>query len=262
MKLPTIQANKWMTRAAIGVAALAILVVGALIIRRIIDSSDTTPRVIYELPKTKNSEQRKELLKRITRIQMRPAPKAAEAPTADRNETESGQTRLESDPDETEGRVETFELEEWEEDELGEERNPYNKRYDDLISASTRIQSVLEQIERIDEEMERMEGEWKRVVRDPKNPTEDEERAIAEMKEEMGPMMEAREELNENLGSFVENVSSAVPSALRTESFGPYKQRLSFDYSEIRSALGAPPERYDAHLSDFFTSFEYWSVSK
>ena len=83
-----------------------------------------------------------------------------------------------------------------------------------------------------------------------------------ELKEEMGPMMEAREELNKNLGSFVEDVASAAPGALRTESHGAYKQRLTFDYSEIRSALGAPPERYDARLSEFFASFEYWSVSK
>ena len=75
-------------------------------------------------------------------------------------------------------------------------------------------------------------------------------------------MFEAREELNDNLGSFVEDVASAVPSALRTESHGPHKQRLSFDYSQIRSALGTAPERYDGNLSEFFASFEYWSVSK
>ena len=102
----------------------------------------------------------------------------------------------------------------------------------------------------------------KRNVRDPKNLTEEEKRTIAEAKEELGPMFEAREELNESLGSFVEDVASAVPGALRTQSYGAEKQRLSFDYGQIRSALGAPPERYNAQLSEFFTSFEYWSVSK
>ena len=262
MKLPTIQTNSLTTKAVIGVVVLAIVVVGVLIVRRITASSDETSRVIYELPKTKNSEQRKELLKRITRARARPAPKAAETSAADRNETESNQTRLESDADETEERFDISELEKWEEEEHEDGQSAYNRGYDDLISATTKIQSVLEQIARIDEEVERMFGEWKRNVRDPKNPTKQEERAIEEMKEGMQPMFEAREELNESLGSFVEDVASAFPGALRTESHGAHKQRVSFDYGQIRSALGAPPERHDAHLSDFFASFEYWSVSK
>ena len=262
MKLPTMQTNTWTARAAIGIVALAILVAGGRLVRRMIASSDDTPRVIYELPKTRNSEQRKEILRRITRVQARPAPKPAETSSSAPSETDSIQTRSVTDPDESEERVEASDFEDWEEDEQDEERRDYDKRYDDLIGATTKVQSVLEQIKRIDEEIDRMEREWKRNVRDPKNPTEEEERAIVELKEEMGPMMEAREELNKNLGSFVEDVASAAPGALRTESHGAYKQRLTFDYSEIRSALGAPPERYDARLSEFFASFEYWSVSK
>ena len=256
------QTNSWTTKAVIGVGVLSIFVGGALIVRRITASSDETPRVVYQLPKTRNSEQRKQLLERITRAQVRRVPKAATTKTNVRSEMETDQTRSAPEPDETEERFDAIEFEEWAEEEQYEELTAYDKIYDNLYSTTTRIQSVMKQIERIDEEVERVFGEWKRNVRDPKNLTEEEERTIAEAKEEMEPMFEAREELNESLGSFVEDVASAVPSALRTQSYGAEKQRLSFDYGQIRSALGAPPEQYNTQLSEFFTSFEYWSVSK
>ena len=189
-------------------------------------------------------------------------PKAAATPSDDRSESEFSQSNSVSDRDETEERFDAIEFEEWAEEEQYEELTAYDKIYDNLYSTTTRIQSVMKQIERIDEEVERVFGEWKRNVRDPKNLTEEEERTIAEAKEEMEPMFEAREELNESLGSFVEDVASAVPSALRTQSYGAEKQRLSFDYGQIRSALGAPPEQHNTQLSEFFASFEYWSVSK
>ena len=255
------QTNSWTIKAVIGVGVLSIFVGGALIVRRITASSDESPRVVYQLPKTRNSEQRKQLLQRITRAQVRRVPKAAATPSDDRSESEFSQSNSVSDRDETEERFDAIEFEEWAEEEQYEELTAYDKRYDDLASAATRIQSVIKQIERIDEEAEQVFGDWKRNVRDPKNLTEEEKRTIAEAKEELGPMFEAREELNESLGSFVEDVASAVPGALRTESYGSDKQRLSFDYSQIRSALGAPPERY-GHLSEFFASFEYWSGSK
>lgn len=254
--------NSWTTKAIIGLGLLIIIVAGVFVVRRITASSNETPRVVYQLPKTKNSEQRKELLKRITRAQVRQVPKADTTKTNDRREMETDQTRSAPDPDETEERFDAAEFEEWAEEERVETALTYDKIYDDLFSAATKIQSVMRQIERIDEETERIFGDWKRNVRDPKNPTKEEERAIVEAKEEMAPMFEAREELNDSLGSFVEDVASAVPGALRTESHGPDKQRLSFDYSQIRSSLGAPPERYDGHLSEFFASFEYWSASK
>ena len=256
------QTNSWTIKAVIGVGVLSIFVGGALIVRRITASSDESPRVVYQLPKTRNSEQRKQLLQRITRAQVRRVPKAAATPSDDRSESEFSQSNSVSDRDETEERFDAIEFEEWAEEEQYEELTAYDKRYDDLASAATRIQSVIKQIERIDEEAEQVFGDWKRNVRDPKNLTEEEKRTIAEAKEELGPMFEAREELNESLGSFVEDVASAVPSALRTQSYGAEKQRLSFDYGQIRSALGAPPERYNAQLSEFFASFEYWSVSK
>lgn len=256
------QTNSWTTKAVIGVGVLAIIIAGALVIRRITASADDTPRVVYQLPKTKNSEQRKQLLERITRAQVRRVPETAAAKTDDRREVETSQTHSATEPEETEGRFDAAEFEEWAEEKHDEETPAYDKRYDELFNVATRIQSVMKQIERIDEETDRVFGDWKRNVRDPKNPTKEEEQRITEMKEEMAPMFEAREELNESLGSFVEDVASAVPSALRTESHDPYKRRLSFDYSQIRSALGAPPERYDGHLSEFFASFEYWSVSK
>ena len=256
------QTNKWTTRAVIGIVVLAIVVAGALIVRRIAASSDETPRVVYQLPETRNSEQRKQLLNRLTRAQVRRVPKAATSQTDDRSETESSQDNSAPDRDDTGERFEAPEFEEWEEGDQDDEGPAYDKRYDDLVSATTRIQSVLKQIERIDEEVERVFGEWKRNVRDPKNPTAEEARAIAEMKEVTAPMMAAREELNESLGTFVEDVASTVPSALRTEYYGADKQRVSVDYGQIRSALGAAPEQYDARLSEFFASFEYWSVSK
>ena len=256
------QTNSRTTKAVIGVVVLVILVAGALIIRRITASSEDTPRVVYQLPKTRNSEQRKQLLERITRAQVRRVPKTTAAKTDDRSDMETDYTRSAPEPEEAEGRFDAADFEEWAEEKHDEETPAYDKRYDELFNVATRIQSVMKQIERIDEETDRVFGDWKRNVRDPKNPTKEEEQRITEMKEEMAPMFEAREELNESLGSFVEDVASAVPSALRTESHDPYKQRLSFDYSQIRSALGAPPERYDGHLSEFFASFEYWSVSK
>ena len=262
IKLPTMQTNSWTIKTVIGVAVLAFIVAGVLVVRRITASSDETPRVVYQLPKTRNSEQRKQLLERITRAQVRRVPKPATAKTSDRSEMETEETRSASEPDETQERFDIAEFEAWMEEEQFEEAPAYDKRYDDLIGAATNIKSVMNQIKRIDEETERVFGDWKRNVRDPKNPTKEEEQRITEMKEEMAPMFEAREELNDSLGSFVEDVASAVPGALRTESHGPHKQRLSFDYSQIRSALGTPPERYDGHLSDFFASFEYWSVSK
>ena len=256
------QTNTWTTKTIIGVAILVILVSGVLILRRITASSDKTPRVVYQLPKTRNSEQRKELLKRITNAQVRRVPQAAMTPTDDRSEDESSQSNSGAGVIERQERSETSEFGEWEEEEQDEEAPAYDKRYDDLYSATTEIQSVMNQIKRIDEETERVFGDWKRNVRDPKNLTKEEEQRIMEAKEDMAPMFEAREELYDSLGSFVEDVASAVPDALNTESHGPDKQRLSFDYSQIRSVLGAPPERYDGHLSDFFASFEYWSVSK
>ena len=262
MKLPTMQTNSWTIKAVIGVGVLAIIVAGVLIVHRITASSDETPRVVYQLPKTRNSEQRKQLLERITRAQVRRAPKASTTKTNDRSDMETDQTRSAPEPDETEERYDATEFEEWAEEEQYEEPTAYDKIYDNLYSTTTRIQSVMKQIERIDEEVERVFGEWKSNARDSKNLTEEEKRTIAETKEEMEPMFEAREELNESLGSFVEDVASAVPSALHTQSYGAEKQRLSFDYGQIRSALGAPPERYNAQLSEFFASFEYWSVSK
>ena len=245
------QTNSWTTKAVIGVGVLSIFVGGALIVRRITASSDESPRVVYQLPKTRNSEQRKQLLQRITRAQVRRVPKAAATPSDDRSESEFSQSNSVSDRDETEERFDAIEFEEWAEEEQYEELTAYDKIYDNLYSTTTRIQSVMKQIERIDEEVERVFGEWKRNVRDPKNLTEEEERTIAEAKEEMEPMFEAREELNESLGSFVEDVASAVPSALRTQSYGAEKQRLSFDYGQIRSALGAPPEQHNTQLSEF-----------
>ena len=256
------QTNSWTIKTIIGVGALAIIIAGVLIVRRITASSEETPRVVYQLPKTRNSEQRKQLLERITRAQVRRVPTAAATKNSDRRELERSQSRSEPEPEETEERFDAAEFEEWAEEEHDEGTPAYDKRYDDLFSAATRIQSVMKQIERIDEETERVFGDWKRNVRDPKNPTKEEEQRIKEMKEEIAPMYEAREELNESLGTFVEDVASAVPSALRTESHGPEKQRLSFDYGQIRSALGAPPEQYDGQLSEFFAEFEYWSVSK
>lgn len=256
------QTNTWTVKAAIGIVALVIIVASALIVRRITASSNETPRVVYQLPKTKHSEERKQLLERITRAQVRSVPKAATTQAEDRRESESGQSSSAAESDETEERFDADEFEEWAEEEHDEEAPTYDKRYDDLISATTNVQSVMNQIKRIDEETERIFEGWKRNVRDPKNPTKEEEQRIMEAKEDMAPMFEAREELYDSLGSFVEDVASAVPGALRTESFDADKQRLSFDYSEIRSALGAPPERIDAQLSEFFASFEYWSASK
>ena len=256
------QTNKWTTRAVIGIVILAILVAGMLIVRRITASSDKTPRVVYQLPETRNSEQRKQLLNRLTHAQVRRVPKAVTTQTENRSRSETNQSSSTPNPDETEERSDADEFGEWEEEDWDDEGPAYDKRYDDLASAATNIRSVMKQIERIDEEFERVFGEWKRNVRDPKNPTEEEERAIVETKEDMAPMFEAREELNDSLGSFVEDVASAVPGALRTESYGGDKQRLSFDYGQIRSALGAAPEQYDARLSEFFASFEYWSESK
>ena len=256
------QTNSWTTKAVIGVGVLAIIVAGALVVRRITASADETPRVVYQLPKTKNSEQRKQLLERITRAQVRRVPEAAAAKTDDRREMETSQTHSAPEPDETEEHYDPAEFEEWAEEVLDEEEASYDRRYDDLVNVAAKIKSVMEKIERIDEEVDRVFGDWKRNVRDPKNPTKEEEQRITEMKEEMAPMFEAREELNESLGSFVEDVASAVPSALRTESFGAEKQRISFDYGEIRSELGAPPDRFDGQLSEFFAEFEYWSVSK
>lgn len=256
------QTNSWTIKTVIGVGVLAIIIAGALIVRRITASSDDTRRVVYKLPKTRNSEQRKQLLERITRAQMRSEPKAATTQAEDRRESESGQSSSTRESDETEERFDADEFEEWMEEERDEEAPTYDKRYDDLISAATNVQSVMNQIKRIDEETERVFGDWKRNVRDPKNPTKEEEQRIMEAKEDMAPMFEAREELYNSLGSFVEDVASAVPSALRTESFGAEKQRISFDYGEIRSELGAPPDRFDGQLSEFFAEFEYWSVSK
>ena len=256
------QMNSWTTKAVIGVGILAIIIAGALVVRRITASSDNTPRVVYQLPKTRNSEQRKQLLERITRAQVRRVPTAATAKTNDRGEMEMSQTRSAPELDETEEYSEASEFEEWAEEEQDVEEGSYDRRYDDLVSVATKIKSVMEKIERIDEEVDRVFGDWKRNVRDPENLTKEEEQRITEMKEEIAPMYEAREELNDSLGSFVEEVASAVPSALRTESHGPEKQRLSFDYGQIRSELGVPPERYDGQLSDFFASFEYWDVSK
>ena len=255
------QTNSWTTKAVIGVGILAIIIAGALVVRRITASSDNTPRVVYQLPKTKNSEQRKQLLERITRAQVRQVPEAA-AKTDDRREVETSETHSAPEPDETEEHYDPAQFEEWAEEVLDEEEASYDRRYDDLVNVAAKIKSVMEKIERIDEEVDRVFGDWKRNVRDPKNPTKEEEQRITEMKEEMAPMFEAREELNESLGSFVEDVASAVPSALRTESFGAEKQRISFDYGEIRSELGAPPDRFDGQLSEFFAEFEYWSVSK
>lgn len=255
------QTNSRTTKAVIGVAILVILVAGALVVRRITASADDTPRVVYQLPKTKNSEQRKQLLERITRAQVRRVPEAA-AKTDDRREVKTSETHSAPEPDETEEHYDPAEFEEWAEEVLDEEEASYDRRYDDLVNVAAKIKSVMEKIERIDEEVDRVFGDWKRNVRDPKNPTKEEEQRITEMKEEMAPMFEAREELNESLGSFVEDVASAVPSALRTESFGAEKQRISFDYGEIRSELGAPPDRFDGQLSEFFAEFEYWSVSK
>ena len=256
------QTNTWTVRAAIGIVALVIIVAGMLIVRRITASSDKTPRVVYQLPETRNSEQRKQLLNRLTHAQVRRVPKAVTTQTENRSRSETNQSSSTPNPDETEERSDADEFGEWEEEDWDDEGPAYDKRYDDLASAATNIRSVMKQIERIDEEFERVFGEWKRNVRDPKNPTEEEERAIVETKEDMAPMFEAREELNDSLGSFVEDVASAVPGALRTESYGRDKQRLSFDYGQIRSALGAAPEQYDARLSEFFASFEYWSGSK
>ncbi|MDE0299063.1 MAG: hypothetical protein OXN17_10555 [Candidatus Poribacteria bacterium] len=254
--------NTLTTKVVVGVILLAIITAGVLVVRRITASSDETPRVVYQLPKSKHSEQRKQLLERITRAQVRRAPQAAAVKSNDRGEVESDHAGSAHEPDETDEGFDAADFEEWGEDEQVEEAPAYDKIYDHLIDAAEKIQSVMKQIERIDKEVDRVFGDWKRSVRDPKNPTKEEERAIVEAKEEMAPMFEAREELNDSLGSFVEDVASAVPSALRTESYGPEKQRLSFDYSQIRSALGAPPERYDGHLSEFFASFEYWNVSK
>ena len=256
------QTNSWTTKAVICVGILAIIILGALVVRRITASSDNSPRVVYQLPKTRNSDHRKQLLERITRAQVRRVPPAAAAKTSDRREMETSETRSTLEPDETEEYSDASEFEEWAEEEQDVEEASYDRRYDDLVSVATKIKSVMEKIERIDEEVDRVFGDWKRNVRDPENLTKEEEQRIKELKEEIAPMYDAREELNDSLGSFVEEVASAVPSALRTESHGPEKQRLSFDYGQIRSELGAPPERYDGQLSGFFASFEYWDVSK
>ena len=88
-------------------------------------------------------------------------PKAAATPSDDRSESEFSQSNSVSDRDETEERFDAIEFEEWAEEEQYEELTAYDKRYDDLASAATRIQSVIKQIERIDEEAEQVFGDWK-----------------------------------------------------------------------------------------------------
>ena len=255
------QSNKWTTRAAIGIVILAIVVVGTLIVRRITALSDKTPRVVYQLPETRNSEQRKQLLERITRAQVRRVPKAATTQTDDRSKSETIQSNSELDSIKTQESFDNSEAQKFDEAEQNEGQIDYDRRFDTLMNVTRKMEVILAEAKPLNEELDRMLNKWSRNIRDPENLTEDEVRQGEEIKEEVDFMMEALQELNDRLDSFIEKIASAVPGAVRTESFAlnsqpvSNMQRVSIDYQYIRSALGTPPEEYDAHLSEFFGTF-------
>lgn len=255
------QSNSWMIKTVIGAAVLVIIVAGVLIIRRITASSDETPRVVYKLPETRNSEQRRQLLNRLTRSQVRRVPKTATTRADDRNNAESSPNNSAADAIDTQDSFDNSEPQVWDEAEQNEGQIDYDKRFDTLMGVTRKMGVILAETKPINEELDRMLSEWSRNIRDPENLTEDEVRQGEEIKEEVDSMVEALQELNKRLDAFIEEIASAVPGAVRTESFAPNlqhgssMQRVSIDYQYIRSALGAPPEEYDAHLSEFFRTF-------
>lgn len=258
------QTNSRKTKAVIGVVVLALLVAGALIIRRITASSDETPRVVYQLPKTRNSEQRKQLLEQITRAQVRRLPKASATQTDDRRESESSQNNSATDSIETQESIDNSGTEGFDQAEQNEGQIDYDKRFDTLMSVTRKMEVILAEAKPINEVLDRVLSEWSRNIRDPENLTEDEIRQGEEIKDEVDSMTEELQELNERLDAFIEEIASAVPGSIRTESLAAdlqqlgNMQRVSIDYQYILSALGTPPEEYDAHLSEFFGSFYHW----
>ena len=252
------EANAWGKRAAIAIVVLAILVGGVYITCRVTTSPPKTPRVVYKLPEKQDSNQRKALLDQGARYQWKRVGKLAAEPNDYRGVNDPVHSSTAPDTLETEETWDNSAPKIWPEANQNDRQINYDKTYDTLIGVTMEMATLLAEIKRIDEEIKEVVGEWKRNVRDPKNPTEEEERLGREMKEETRPLAEEREQLDGSLNSFVNEIATAVPGAIQTESFGAYKSRVSIDYGHIRSSLGAPPEEYDAHLTAFFATFARW----
>lgn len=258
------KANSRTTKAVIGIAVLVILVAGVLVVRRITASSDETPRVVYQLPKTRNSEQRKQLLERITRAQVRRLPKASATQTDDRRESESSQVNPATDSIETRGSIDNSGTQGFDQAEQNLGQLDYDKRFDTLMSVTRKMEAILAEAKPINEELDRILSDWSGNIRDPENLTEDEIRQGEEIKDEVDSMIEGLQEFNERLDALIEEIASTVPGSIRIESpdadvhQSDTMQRVSIDYQYIQSALGTPPEEFDAHLSEFFESFHHW----
>ncbi|MDE0299064.1 MAG: hypothetical protein OXN17_10560 [Candidatus Poribacteria bacterium] len=258
------QANSRTTKAVIGAAFLAIIIVGALIVRRITASSGDSPRVVYQLPDTRNSEHRKQLLERITRAQVARTSKTLPAQADDRHESDSSQVNPVADSIETQESNGNSGTQAFDQAEQNGGQSDYDERFDTLMSVTRKMEAILAEAKPINEKLDRILNDWSDNIEDPENLTEDEIRQGQEIKDEVDSMADVLQEFNDRLDALIEEIASAVPGSIRTQSLDAElhelgtMQRVSIDYQYIRSAIGTPPDEYDSHLSNFFESFNHW----